>query len=92
MTRLILRKEIWPIRDVFTISRGSRTQIEVVVAEIHGDGQVGRGESVPYSRYGETVDGVLTLMEGVRKEIEAGLDRDALRKRLPAGAARNALD
>lgn len=92
MRKLTLRREVWPIRDVFTISRGSRTHIEVVVAELHGDGHTGRGESAPYSRYGETVDGVLALMDGVREEIEAGLDRGALQKRLPAGAARNALD
>jgi L-alanine-DL-glutamate epimerase-like enolase superfamily enzyme len=90
--RLTLRKEIWPIRDVFSISRGSRTQIEVVVAEIHGDGHVGRGESTPSSRYGESVESVLALAEGLRGEIEAGLECCDLLERLPAGAARNALD
>ncbi|MGE0700200.1 MAG: N-acetyl-D-Glu racemase DgcA [Hyphomicrobiaceae bacterium] len=83
--------EIFPIRGTFTISRGARSQAEVVVATVQdGTGCTGRGECVPYARYGETVDGVLAL---IRAHAAAGpLDSRRLARELPAGAARNALD
>ncbi|MEE8271471.1 MAG: N-acetyl-D-Glu racemase DgcA [Alphaproteobacteria bacterium] len=90
--RLTVREESWPIRGAFTISRGSRTEARVVLAEIAEDGAVGRGECVPYPRYGETVDGVLTAIAAVGAEIAAGMDRAALQRALPPGAARNAVD
>ena len=92
MPALSISRETWPIRGRFTISRGSRTAIDVVVVELEADGHKGRGEGVPYSRYGESLDGVVAAVEGLREEVEAGLDRAALQERLPAGAARNALD
>jgi L-alanine-DL-glutamate epimerase-like enolase superfamily enzyme len=64
----------------------------VVVAEIAADGVVGRGEAVPYPRYGESVEGVLAGIRSVRAAVEAGADRAALQSLLPPGAARNALD
>ena len=92
MRRLAVRRERWPLRGVFTISRGSRTEAEVVVAEIAENGVVGRGECVPYARYGETVDGVAAAIESQARAVASGLDRDRLRRALPPGAARNALD
>ena len=92
MRRLVARRESWPIRGSFTISRGSKTMAEVVVAEIREDGRRGRGECVPYPRYGESVTGVLAAIEGLRGEIERGLTREELQGALPPGAARNALD
>ena len=93
MARLTVRRETWPIRGTFAISRGSRTTAEVVVAELAEDnGTVGRGECVPYARYGETVDGVIESIESLRRQIARGLDRIGLQEVLPAGAARNALD
>ncbi|HEY5598355.1 MAG TPA: N-acetyl-D-Glu racemase DgcA [Kiloniellales bacterium] len=93
MARLTVRRETWPIRGTFAISRGSRTTTEVVVAELAEDnGTVGRGECVPYARYGETVDGVIESIESLRRQIARGLDRIGLQEVLPAGAARNALD
>jgi len=84
--------ERWPIAGAFTISRGSKTQAEVVVAEI-SDGLVrGRGECVPYGRYNETVDGVAAAIAALAPEIARGLDTAALQRLLPPGAARNALD
>jgi L-alanine-DL-glutamate epimerase-like enolase superfamily enzyme len=62
------------------------------VAEITDGPYRGRGEAVPYARYGETTDGVLAQMESGRAAIEAGADREALQLLLPPGAARNALD
>ncbi len=92
MRTLELRAETWPLARPFVIARGSRTEALVVVAEIVEEGRRGRGEAVPYARYGETVEGVLAQMEGARDAIEAGADRDRLATLLPPGAARNALD
>ena len=89
---LAVRSERWPIRGTFTIARGSKREAAVVVAEI-GDGRnTGRGECVPYARYGESVEGVIAAIEAARDALAAGLDRHGLAKLLPPGAARNALD
>jgi L-alanine-DL-glutamate epimerase-like enolase superfamily enzyme len=91
-TRLTVHVERWPIAGTFAISRGAKTEAVVVVAEV-SDGRVtGRGECVPYPRYGETVEGVVAAIEGIGPRVTAGLTRDALQSILPAGAARNALD
>ncbi len=92
MTRLTVDDERWPIRGTFTISRGSKTHAHVVTVTLDADGHRGRGECVPYARYGETVDSVRAAIEGLRGELEAGLDRQALQQALPHGAARNAVD
>ncbi|NLH80052.1 MAG: dipeptide epimerase [Phyllobacteriaceae bacterium] len=90
---LTVAVERFPIAGSFTISRGSRTEAVVVTATV-GDGKVvGRGECVPYARYGETVEGVVAEIEGVAPDLaRPGFDRARLAERLPAGAARNALD
>jgi L-alanine-DL-glutamate epimerase-like enolase superfamily enzyme len=92
---LTLATESWPIRGSFAISRGAKTEALVVVAEL-GDGNAairrGRGECVPYARYGESVDSVTAALEAMRPQLAAGLDRIALQKAMPPGAARNALD
>jgi L-alanine-DL-glutamate epimerase-like enolase superfamily enzyme len=89
---LTVRVERWPIAGAFTISRGSKTEAEVVVAELRDGAVSGRGECTPYARYGETVDGVAATIEALRPDIGAGLDRAGLQRALPPGAARNALD
>jgi L-alanine-DL-glutamate epimerase-like enolase superfamily enzyme len=86
--RLTVQAERWPIAGAFTIARGSKTEAHVVVAQISADGHAGRGEAVPYGRYGETVDGVLAQIEG----LPTTFDRAALQTLLPPGAARNAVD
>jgi L-Ala-D/L-Glu epimerase len=89
---LTVRTQRWPIAGAFTIARGAKTEAQVVVAEL-GDGAVtGRGECVPYARYGETVEGVAAAIEAMRGALADGLDRNALQSAMPAGAARNALD
>ncbi|MGE5203864.1 MAG: N-acetyl-D-Glu racemase DgcA [Acidobacteriota bacterium] len=92
MRRLAVRQESWPLAQAFTISRGSRTAAEVVVAELVEGAHRGRGEGVPYTRYGETVVGVLAALEAMAPAIVGGLDRAGLQAAMPAGAARNALD
>jgi L-alanine-DL-glutamate epimerase-like enolase superfamily enzyme len=64
----------------------------VVVVELEAGGFRGRGEAVPYLRYGETAEGVTAAIEAVRDPIESGLTRDGLQRLLPPGAARNAVD
>ncbi len=92
MRRLLHRDERWPLAAPFAISRGTKTEAHVVVAEIVEDGVVGRGEATPYSRYGESVEGVLAAIEAARSLIEAGAGRLELLRLLAPGAARNALD
>jgi L-alanine-DL-glutamate epimerase-like enolase superfamily enzyme len=90
--RLTVRVERWPIAGAFTIARGSKTEAVVVVAELEQDGVRGRGEAVPYPRYGETPESVTAAIETVRPWIEAGCDPARLQALMPAGAARNAVD
>jgi L-Ala-D/L-Glu epimerase len=89
---LSVRIERWPIAGAFAISRGSKTEAVVVVAELSDGTHRGRGESVPYARYGETPDGIVAAIESVRPALQRGLDHDALQRAMAAGAARNALD
>ena len=89
---LTVRIERWPIAGRFIISRGAKTEAVVVVAELADGAATGRGECVPYARYGETVEGVAGAIEAMRGDLTRGLDRIALQTAMPAGAARNALD
>jgi L-Ala-D/L-Glu epimerase len=86
------RTERWPIAGHFTISRGAKTEAVVVVAEIAQGGVTGRGECVPYPRYGETPQATLAAILGMTDAITRGLDRHGLQSALPPSAARNALD
>ena len=92
MRELLICQEDFSIAGAFAISRGTKTQARVVVCEIEEDGRCGRGECVPYARYGETVDSVSDAIERVKREIFGGADRARLQTLLPAGAARNAID
>lgn len=92
MAELSIAIERFPIAGTFTIARGSKTEAVVVEARLTAGGVTGRGECVPYARYGETVEGVTEAIAAVGPAIAAGMGREALQHRLPAGAARNALD
>jgi len=89
---LAVRVEHWPIAGSFAISRGAKTEAVVVVAELSDGRHRGRGECVPYARYGETVEGVAAAIEAIAGDVAHGLDREQLQSALPTGAARNALD
>ena len=89
---LSVRIERWPLAGAFTISRGSKTEAYVVVAELSDGTHRGRGESVPYRRYGETADRIVAAIEAMRPVLRQGLDRSALQHAMRPGAARNALD
>lgn len=90
--RLSVAVERFPIAGTFAIARGSRTEAVIVVATLADGSHCGRGECVPYARYGETVESVVAAIASLGRSIERGLDRDGLQHALPAGAARNALD
>jgi L-alanine-DL-glutamate epimerase-like enolase superfamily enzyme len=90
--KLVVHDERWPLAHAFTISRGSKTEAHVVVVELSDGVATGRGECVPYARYGETVEGVIGQIEAVRDVIEAKITKQALSELLPPGAARNAVD
>lgn len=92
MPLLTVRTERFPIAGTFTIARGAKTEAVVVVANLRQGGFQGRGECVPYARYGETVEETVSTLEALANDVKNGLDRVTLQARLPAGAARNALD
>lgn len=92
MPGLAARAERWPIDGAFTIARGSKTEAAVIVVELTEGSALGRGEAVPYARYGETLDGALAQIEGVRSRLEAGCDTATLQALMGPGAARNAID
>jgi L-Ala-D/L-Glu epimerase / N-acetyl-D-glutamate racemase len=89
---LALAVERWPIAGSFAISRGTKTEALTVVAELSDGVARGRGECVPYARYGESVDSVRAQIEAMRPQLGAGIDRRGLQTAMPPGAARNALD
>jgi L-alanine-DL-glutamate epimerase-like enolase superfamily enzyme len=89
---LSARIERFPIAGSFTISRGAKTEAVTVVAEIGRGDLAGRGECVPYPRYGETPEATLAALLAMRDAIAGGLERQALQVAMPPGAARNALD
>ena len=89
---LSVTAETFPIRGTFTISRGSKTEAEVLVCSISENGQTGRGECVPYRRYGETLESVRAEIEKAAAFVAKGASRDDLRSLMPAGGARNAVD
>jgi L-alanine-DL-glutamate epimerase-like enolase superfamily enzyme len=91
-SKLSTRIERWPIAGSFTISRGSKTEAITVVAEISRGGRTGRGECVPYPRYGETPEATLGAIAAMQEPLARGLDRNGLQAVMPSGAARNALD
>ena len=84
------KEEIWPLRQVFRISRGSRAEANVVVVTLNDGEHIGRGEGVPIRRYSQSIESVLAQIEPINREKD--LNRNRLQQPLPAGAARNALD
>ena len=89
--KAVVRAQSWPIRGGFRIARGARSAAEVVVVELQHRGVTGRGECVPYSRYGESLDSVRASIQVAAEGLETGNARAQIQS-LPPGAARNALD
>jgi len=84
--------EAWPIAGTFTISRGTKTEARVIVVTLRENGLTGRGECVPYARYGETEKDTLAAIRALQSQITDGLTREDLQRAMPRGAARNAID
>ncbi len=93
MPKLTIAHETWPLAGSFAISRGAKSTAEVLNVTLEdANGAVGRGECVPYARYGETVPGVMQALEGARSSIEAGVAREDVPGLIEPYAGRNALD
>ena len=86
------RHRILPLKSPFRISRGVKHAADVMMVELGQADCVGRGESVPYARYGESLASVTDEIEQLRGDLCDGMGRDELQARLKPGAARNALD
>lgn len=90
--QLAVSHDRFPFREVFAISRGTRTEQEVVSVRL-GDGALaGHGECTPYARYRESIAGVIAEIEAMAPRLAAGLTRERLQHEMKPGAARNALD
>lgn len=92
MRQLEIIAESWPITGTFRIARGAKTHAQTLMVCLHEDGKAGRGECVPYGRYGESIDSVTAQIEAQRHALENGLTRQDLQSAMPPGAARNAVD
>ncbi|MEM6482761.1 MAG: N-acetyl-D-Glu racemase DgcA [Pseudomonadota bacterium] len=86
--QVFVTREVFRLAQVFTISRGSRTEAQVLTVTLTDGACTGRGECVPYARYDETLASVTAEIEG----LPDAFDRQSLYDLLPAGAARNAVD
>ena len=82
----------FPLKKAFRISRGAKNSAEVVTVELIERGLRGRGEAVPYARYGESVESVLEQIDAIKNDLQNGISNVNLNALLPAGAARNAVD
>lgn len=85
---ITVKPDVFALAEVFTISRGSRTEAKVLTVSVSDGGYRGWGECVPYARYDETLDSVTAEIEG----LPTDLTREGLYDLLPSGAARNAVD
>ena len=86
--RIEVTPDVFKLAQVFTISRGSRTEAKVLTVRLSSDGVTGWGECVPYARYDETLESVAAQIEA----LPSAFTHDSLYDLLPAGAARNAVD
>ena len=86
--KITAQRETFRLAETFSISRGSKTEAEVITVTLEAGGVAGRGECVPYGRYGESLDSVRAEIEG----YSGPMTHEAFAAHLPAGAARNALD
>ncbi len=86
--KISARVERWPVAGAFIIARGAKTHVDVVVVEVSDGLHIGRGEATPIYYKGETAEGAVAAIE----TLDINIDRETLQSRLPAGAARNALD
>ncbi|MEM6835185.1 MAG: N-acetyl-D-Glu racemase DgcA [Pseudomonadota bacterium] len=92
MLKVTAQAEKWPLAQRFTIARGSKDAADVVLCTVTDGTHIGRGECVPYARYGESLDSVIAQIQPLNDSLPVQNPRDVLQDELPAGAARFALD
>jgi L-alanine-DL-glutamate epimerase-like enolase superfamily enzyme len=90
--RLTAQIERWPVAGAFTIARGAKTHVDVVVAEVVAGGSIGRGEATPIYYHGETAESVRDQVLGLAAAVAAGAAPEDLNQIIGRGAARNAVD
>ncbi|APG62142.1 dipeptide epimerase [Sphingorhabdus lutea] len=93
--RISAAVENWPVRGAFVISRGAKTSVDVLVAVVGCDGHYGMGEATPIYYRGENTGNCLAQIEAIIPEIAGIFPYEAqlyIAEKMPAGAARNALD
>ena len=90
--QLSVTRELVPLSAPFTITGYTFTDMTVVVARVTERGAAGQGEAAGVYYLGDDADRMCAAIEGVRGDVEAGIDRESLRRLLPPGGARNALD
>ncbi len=90
--RLTVTRRGWALARPITTAHGVETTADVVIAEISDGDSRGRGECVPITRYGESIDSVVAALDAMKGAVFSGLERETLQRALPPGAARNALD
>jgi L-Ala-D/L-Glu epimerase len=91
-TRLNVSVETWPLKVPFHITGHTFVALNAVVVQLERDGAIGRGEGAGVYYRNDTAPNMVALIESQRANLEAGIDREALRQILPQGGARNAVD
>ena len=85
--------ERWPVAGAFTISRGAKTHVDVVLCTVMGGTHTGRGEATPIYYHGENAEDCAAVIRAyARATGPEGLSRERVNAQMPRGAARNALD
>ena len=87
MQVITAQQDRFPLSQVFRIARGQRDSAQVVTVNVVKNGVAGRGEGLPYARYGETPASVLAQIRALPNDIAL----EGLSQALPPGAARNAV-
>ena len=89
MTRTVSATvERWPVAGAFTISRGAKTHVDVVVCTVSEDGVTGRGEGTAIYYEGESAESCVAAILA----YDGALERGTVQAGMGRGAARNALD
>jgi L-alanine-DL-glutamate epimerase-like enolase superfamily enzyme len=90
--RLYLEFDTWPLRRPFVIAGSEYREVITVTAVVTDGDHRGRGEAIGVDYRDETPESIAAAIDGVKRNIEEGVDRGNLRGLLPAGGARNAVD
>jgi L-alanine-DL-glutamate epimerase-like enolase superfamily enzyme len=87
-----IAEQVWPLKQPFRISRGSRTEMHVLVLTLSDGERIGRGEGVPSKRYDEDIASATAALQKVCPTLQPDSTPQQIQDLLPPSAARNALD